>query len=132
MWVTNNHYLILYIIVEVLRSYCHVRKNDPLTCCPVYNLFFKRPAWCNVLGESYKNPTCLLKKKKKNLKQTYAAERKGKPRKRTIEKELRSVIDGGEKNSEKKVRFYHHQTIVPSTRMVFVFLYRRSMYSLPL
>ena len=65
MWVTNNHYLILYIIVEVLRSYCHVRKNDPLTCCPVYNLFFKRPAWCNVLGESYKNPTCLLKKKKK-------------------------------------------------------------------
>ena len=39
----------------------------------------------------------LKKKKHKNPKQTYAAERKGEPRKRTIEKELRSVIDGGER-----------------------------------
>ena len=38
-----------------------------------------------------------LKKKHKNPKQTYAAERKGEPRKRTIEKELQSVIDGGER-----------------------------------
>ena len=37
------------------------------------------------------------KKKHKKPKQKYAAERKGEPRKRTIEKELQSVIDGGER-----------------------------------
>ena len=99
-------YLILYIIAETLRRCCHVRKKGPLKCCHVYNLFFKRPARCNVLGESYKNPTRLLKKKKhKNPKQTYAAERKGEPRKRMIEKELRSVIDGREKNLRRKSGF---------------------------
>ena len=37
------------------------------------------------------------KKKHKKPKQKYTAERKGEPRKRTIEKELQSVIDGGER-----------------------------------
>ena len=54
-------------------------------------------------GRVLKNPNTLIKKKKKKKKQQkkpkqkYAADRKGEPRKRTIEKELRSVIDGGER-----------------------------------
>ena len=45
-----------------------------------------------------KTQTAYKKKKKhKNPKQTYAVERKGEPRKRMIEKELRFVIDGGER-----------------------------------
>ena len=51
------------------------------------------------------------KKKHKNPKQTYAAERKGEPRKRMIEKELRSVIGGREKYLGRKSGF---ATIRPS------------------
>ena len=37
------NYLILYIIAEALRKCCHVRQNDPLKYCHVYNFFFKKP-----------------------------------------------------------------------------------------
>ena len=50
-------------------------------------------------GSLIKPQTALKKKKKKNKnpKRIYVAERKGEPRKRTMEKELWSVIDGGER-----------------------------------
>ena len=48
-------------------------------------------------GSLIKPQTAFKKKIHKNPKQIYFAERKGKPRKRTMEKELWSVKDGGER-----------------------------------
>ena len=95
----------------------------------IYSFLIKNTVRCTVLGETYKNPTRLLKKNIKTQNR-YAAERKRKPTKRTIEKELQSVQMMEREKSEKKVGICHHQTTIPSIGIVSVFLYRRPAYSL--
>ena len=98
----------------------------------IYSL--KDPHGATFWESLIKAQTHLLKKKKKkkhkNPKQIYAAKRKREPTKRTIEKELQSAQMMEREKSEKKVRICHHQTTVPSTGIVSVFLYRRPVYSL--
>ena len=61
----------------------------------IYSL--KDPHGATFWESLIKTQTAYKKKKHKNPKQTYAVERKGELRKRMIEKELRFVIDGGER-----------------------------------
>ena len=51
----------------------HVRKNDPLKCCHVYNFFFKKPYVASIQKKKknrnlYKNTSRLSKKQKKKKK----------------------------------------------------------------